>query len=393
MDGLDAIIIGAGAAGMFCAREASLRGRRVAVVDHGDQPGRKLLVSGGGRCNFTNLNAGPDAYVSGNPRFCVSALARFVPDDFIRLLDAHGIPWHEKTLGQLFCDRSAEDVRDMLVTDCRNAGAEFLMSRKVENIQRMEGVFHVKTSREILAAPRLVVATGGLSAGSTGASDFGIEVAHRFGLKVVDPEAALVGLRWGEENRQQWEEMAGVTLPEVVVSSGGREFREAVLFTHAGLSGPAILQASLYWRPGDAVVIDLLPNMDPRTWFKAVRLDRGSAKPWEILDQRLPQRFVERFASLFLPDEPMARISDAEIEDLVVKIKAWKFVPVCTESMEKAEVMRGGVDTDELSSQTMESRKVPRLYFIGEVVDVTGQLGGYNLHWAWASGAAAGRVI
>jgi len=389
---MDIIIIGAGAAGLFCAREAAQRGRQVAVLDHGDQMGRKILVSGGGRCNFTNRQVGPDDYASANPRFCVSALSRFSPDDFIRLVDDHRIPWHEKAHGELFCDRSAEDIRDMLVNDCREAGVEFLMSRRVEEADRKDGMFRVKTSREVLTAPRLVVATGGLSASSTGASGFGYELARRFGLGIVETEPALAGLRWSEGERRRWVEMAGVTLPEVEVTCHGKSFREALLFTHTGISGPAVLPASLYWRVGDSLSVDLLPGLDPRAWFRAVRLSRGSARPEEILDQRLPRRFVDIFSEEQLPGVPLARISDADIEALAAKIKSWKITPAGTEGYDRAEVTRGGVDTAELSSQTMESRKVAGLYFIGEVVDVTGRLGGFNLHWAWASGAAAGRA-
>ena len=389
---MDIIIIGAGAAGLFCAQEAGQRRRRVAVLDHGDQMGRKILASGGGRCNFTNLAVGPADYASANPRFCVSALSRYTPGDFIRLVEGHGIPWHEKAHGELFCDGSAGEIRDMLVNDCREAGVEFLMSRRVEDVDWKDGVFRVKTSRESLSAPRLVVATGGLSAPATGATGFGFELARRFGLGIIGPEPALVGLRWSEAERRRWVEMAGVTLPEVEVSCGGKRFREALLFTHTGISGPAVLQASLYWREGDSISIDLLPGLDPRAWFKAVRQSRGSARPEEILDQRLPKRFVDIFSGEHLPGVPLARLSDTNIVVLASKIKEWRINPVGTDGYDRAEVTRGGVDTAELSSQTMECRKVPGLYFIGEVVDVTGRLGGFNLHWAWASAAAAGRV-
>jgi len=389
---MDIIIIGAGAAGLFCAREAAQRGRQVVVLDHGDQMGKKILASGGGRCNFTNLNVGSDDYFSANPFFCVSALSRYSPDDFIRLVDDHKIPWHEKAHGEIFCDRSAEDIRDMLVNECRAAGVEFLMSRRIEDVECKEGTFRVKTSREVLSAPRLVVATGGLSASVTGASGYGFELARQFGLGIVEPEPALVGLRWSEGDRRRWVEMAGVTLPDVEVTCRGKSFREALLFTHTGISGPAVLQASLYWREGDSISVDLLPGLDPRAWFKTVRQARGSARPVELLDQRLPRRFVDIFSEEQLPGIPLARISDADIEMLAGKIKEWKIRLAGPEGFERAEVTRGGVDTAELSSQTMESRKVPGLYFVGEVVDVTGRLGGFNLHWAWASGAAAGRA-
>jgi len=389
----DVIVLGAGAAGLACAREAARRGRSVLVVDHSPEPGRKLLLSGGGRCNFTNSAAGPDGYASRNPAFCVSALSHHLPVEFTALMDSHGVPWHEEEHGRLFCGRGAAAVRDMLVAECRDAGVAFALGRKVKGARQEGGLFVLSTDGGDIPASRLVVATGGLAAARTGATGLGLEIARSFGLGVVETAPALVGLRWPEGERARWEELAGVTLEGVTVSCGGYSFREAILFTHTGLSGPGILQASLHWRKGEPVVIDLLPGMDPATWFRAVRGERGSARPREFLDARLPTRFAERFRAAFLPDTPLARLSDQEISDITARIRGWKVEPAGTEGFEKAEAMRGGVDTAELSSKTMEARKVPGLYFIGEVVDVTGALGGFNLQWAWSSGAAAGEAV
>ena len=389
----DVIVLGAGAAGLTCARQAARGGRSVLVVDHSPEPGRKLLLSGGGRCNFTNSSAGPDGYSSRNPAFCASALSRHLPTEFTALMDSHGVPWHEEEHGRLFCDRGAAAVRDMLVAECRDAGVEFALGRKVKGARRGGGLFVLSTDGGDIPASRLVIATGGLAAARTGATGLGLEIARSFGLGVVETAPALVGLRWPEGERARWEELAGVTLDNVTVSCGGHLFREAVLFTHTGLSGPGILQASLHWRKGEPVLIDLLPEMDPATWFRAMRQERGSVRPRGFLDARLPARFAERFAAAFLPDTPLARLSDQEISDITARIHGWKFEPAGTEGFEKAEAMRGGVDTSELSSKTMEARKVPGLYFIGEVVDVTGALGGFNLQWAWSSGAAAGEAV
>jgi hypothetical protein len=386
----DILVLGAGAAGLYCAREAALRGRSVAVVDHSPEPGKKLLLSGGGRCNFTNLNAAPDAYLSRNPAFCASALSRHGPAEFIALMDSSGVPWHEEGGGKLFCDKGAGAVRDMLVAGCREAGVRLELGRKPGRVRREGGLF---AADEGLSAPRLVVATGGLAAARTGATGVGLEIARSFGLKIVEPEPALVGLRWAGPDAERWSGLSGIALDGVAVSCGGRAFREAVLLTHTGLSGPGILQASLHWKPGEAVTIDLLPGLDPLPWFKSVRQERGGVRPREFLEARLPARFAERFSAAFLPDTPLARLSDREIADITSLMHGWKVEPAGSEGFERAEVMRGGVDTTELSSKTMESRKVPGLYFIGEVVDVTGALGGFNLQWAWSSAAACAEAV
>lgn len=390
---MDAIIIGAGAAGLFCAREAGRRGRTVVVVDHSDAPARKVMISGGGRCNFTNLRAGPHAYVSANPSFCKSALAGFPAREFVRLLESRRIRYHEKAHGQLFSDGGAEPIRDLLVADCRKAGVEIRLSVRIGDVSRDGGGFRVEAGDDVLAAPRLVVATGGLSAPQTGATGFGHDLARKFGLNVIAPEPALVGLTWGDRDRSRWEKLSGVSLPDVAVTCGRETFREALLFTKTGVSGPAILQASLYRRPGDEIAVNLLPGADVEKDMLALRAASPRSKPEKLLAGRLPRSFVSRFASIYLPDAPLARIAPREIADVAGRIVSWKIEPTGTEGYGKAEVTRGGVDTNELSSKTMEARAVPGLHFVGEVVDVTGQLGGYNLQWAWSSGAAAGRAV
>jgi len=390
---VDVIIIGAGAAGLFCAREAAARGRRVTVIDHSDVAGRKILISGGGRCNFTNLSARPDAYVSANPHFCKSALAGFTARDFIRLVESRRIRYHEKAHGQLFCDGSAEAIRDMLVAECRKEKVEILLSTRINGVRREDDLFHVDAGERTIAAPRLVVATGGLSAPQTGATGFGHDLARQFGLNVIAPEPALVGLTWNSRDRPRWSKLSGVTLPDVAVSCGKQTFREGLLFTRTGLSGPAILQASLYRDPGDEIAVDLLPDVDVRERLLAMREDSGRSKPARLLAENLPKSFASRFATIYLPDAPLARISDSEIASIAERVGHWSIDPTGTEGYGKAEVTRGGVDTEELSSRTMESRKVPGLFFIGEVVDVTGRLGGYNFQWAWSSAVAAGRAV
>ncbi len=388
----DVAVLGAGGAGLLCAREAGLRGRKVVVLDHAERIGRKILVSGGGRCNFTNLGAAPDRYVSRNPRFCVSALSRYTPQDFIALVEDHGIAYHEKKLGQLFCDRSASQIVDLLVAECARAGATLVQGCRVNSVRRTAGGFRLETSAGVFASDALVVATGGLSITKTGATGLGHLLARQFGLAVVEPEPALVGLRWAPPDLVQWADLAGVAVPDCEVRCGSAAFREAVLLTHTGLSGPAILQASLYWHPGEPLVIDLVPDLDVRAWLAAARAARGTAPVPELLADKLPRRFAARFGILKMPAEPVARLSDAALDGIAERLHRWTVVPAATEGWEKAEVTRGGVDTAELSSKTMEAVKVPGLYFIGEVVDVTGWLGGYNFQWAWASGAAAGRA-
>lgn len=389
----DVVILGAGGAGLLCAREAGLRGRSVLVLDHAERIGRKILISGGGRCNFTNLGAEPGRYSSRNPRFCASALARFSPQDFIALVEAHGIAYHEKKLGQLFCDGSASQIVELLVQECEAAGARLVQGCRVNSVRKIGDAFRLETSAGTFSCAALVVATGGLSITKIGATGLGHLLAKQFGLAVIEPEPALVGLRWGPRDLVQWGDLTGVAVPDCVVRSGKTSFREAVLVTHTGLSGPAILQISLYWQNGEPLAIDTLPGVDVADWLSTARQHRGTATLGDLCAEKLPKRFAARYAILHLPEGPVARMSDGMLADVEATLHGWTVTPAATEGWEKAEVTRGGVDTAELSSKTMEARKVPGLHFIGEVVDVTGWLGGYNFQWAWASGAAAGRAV
>ena len=384
----DVLVIGGGAAGLFCAATACARGRSVVVVDHADKLGKKILISGGGRCNFTNLGAGPDNYRSENPHFARSALARYRPEDFIALVERHGIAWHEKTLGQLFCDGSARQIVDLLLAEC--AAARIVTGTSVTSVVPVEGRFQVQTSSGSFDAARVVIASGGLSIPTIGATDFGYRLARGLGLRVVPTMPALVPftLSVGEGLG----DLSGLSA-EAVVKSGEAEFREAVLFTHAGLSGPAILQASTFWDHGETVTIDLLPDRDLAGELAAERAAGTKALLANHLAQHLPKRLAQRWCERAGGDRPLAQWSATDLATFVAAIKAWRVVPSGTEGYRKAEVTRGGVDTAELSSKTMEARRVPGLHFIGEVVDVTGWLGGYNFQWAWASGFAAGNAV
>ena len=388
-------MIGAGAAGMMCAIQAGRRGRRVVLLEHALVIGRKIRISGGGRCNFTNIGASPAQYVSDNPHFCRSALARFMPEDFLTMVRAHGIRFHEKTLGQLFCDDSAQQIIDMLVGECRKAGVDIVLGCEVERIEQAEG-FRVTANTGAYAAPALVIATGGLSLPKIGASDFGYRVAKQFGLRVVPTASALDAFVFSSKDYARFEELAGVALPAVVTCQG-ISFPEAVLFTHAGLSGPAALQASLYWRPGQAVRVNLLPGESAEsllTWFAEKKAGGSRANVETVLAERLPKRLAKCFCVLHgVTEKPLAQQTASALKALSQGLTAWTFTPRGTAGYQTAEVTRGGVDTAELSSKTMACRKVPGLYFIGEVVDVTGWLGGYNFQWAWASGWAAGQAV
>jgi predicted Rossmann fold flavoprotein len=370
----DTIVIGAGAAGLMCAIEAGKRGRRVAVIEHTDRPGNKILISGGGRCNFTNLDTTPDNFISQNPHFAKSALARYTPADFIALVEKHHIPYHEKTLGQLFCDRSAKDITGLLEAECREANVKVILDASVKAIRR-DTTFTLETNTVEYTAPTVVIATGGLSIPKMGATDFGYRIAKQFGLRIVPPRPALVPLLV-----KGYTELAGVST-EVIASIHKRSFREKMLFTHRGLSGPAILQISSYL-PGP-LIVDLMPGIDIRS-----KLHKREGELTSILSEHLPKRL----ASLW-PSRPLAQMSYQEIDDIATGLHSWDVQVNGTEGFEKAEVTAGGVDTAELSSVTMECRKVPGLFFIGEVVDVTGHLGGFNFQWAWASGVAAGNVV
>ncbi|HUP57755.1 MAG TPA: NAD(P)/FAD-dependent oxidoreductase [Bdellovibrionota bacterium] len=390
----DVLILGAGGAGMMCAAQAARRGRDVLLIDHSKKLGGKILISGGGRCNFTNTGASPANYVSKNPHFCKSALSRYPAENFIQLVQAHGIAFHEKKLGQLFCDESAQQIVDLLKAECDEAGAKFALECKVESVsQAADPRFQVVTSMGTFECDSLVVATGGLSIPKIGATDLGYRIAEQFGLKLVAREPALDGFVFGPEEQKHFGDLAGLSI-DCVMSAGGKSFRENLLFTHTGLSGPASLQASLHWYSGDPISIDLTPELDPFAWFLAKKKEGDRRTVKNILCEALPSRFAERFSGLHFPFEsPLPQVSERALEEFCARLKSWSFVPARTVGYGKAEVTRGGVDTDELSSKTMESKKVPGLYFIGEVVDVTGWLGGYNFQWAWASGWAAGQVV
>lgn len=397
----DVVVIGAGAAGLMCAIEAGKRGRRVVVLEHNTRIGRKILISGGGRCNFTNLHTRPEHFVSGNPHFAKSALARYGPREFVRMVERHGIPYHEKTLGQLFCDRSAGDITGMLERECRAAGVRIetgcLVAAAVNRHARQDAGFVLETARGAFHGAALVIATGGLSVPKTGATPFGYGIAGQFGLKTVECRPALAPLVFSQEDHARYEGLAGVSA-EVAASSGGHRFREKMLFTHRGLSGPAILQVSMYWKPGQTLEIDLLPGMDVIGLLRQCRAAGNRAEARTAIGRLLPKRLAERWfeihgSEIHGQSKPLAALGDREIEAISGGLHRWQVKPAGSEGYEKAEVTAGGVDTDELSSKTMEAKKAPGLYFIGEVVDVTGQLGGFNFQWAWASGFAAGQSV
>jgi predicted Rossmann fold flavoprotein len=383
----DALILGGGAAGLMCAIEAAKRGRRVAVLERAGRLGKKILISGGGRCNFTNINCQPENFLSSNPHFAKSALSRYTPVDFITLVEKHRIPYHEKTLGQLFCDRSASDILGMLEAECRDAEVSIFLNASIKEVERANE-FIVRTTRAEFRAAALVVATGGLSIPKIGATSFGYDLARQFGLTIRDPWPGLVPLLLGEEDCSRYCDLAGVSA-DVVASCSGQQFREKMLITHRGLSGPAILQTSSYWKKPQPIQIDLLPGREVITAFRDPKTPRNLNPLRTELRKFLPHRFSDRWLDFHAPTS----FTNRSLDDVEKQIHGWTITPFGTEGYEKAEVTAGGVDTDELSAKTMESRKVPGLSFIGEVVDVTGQLGGFNFQWAWASGAAAGRAL
>lgn len=383
----DALILGGGAAGLMCAIEAGKRGRRIAVLERADRCGKKILISGGGRCNFTNIHCRPENFLSGNPHFAKSALARYTPEDFIALVEKHRIPYHEKTLGQLFCDRSARDILAMLEEECRSAGVNIFLNSDIRRVTRDE-TFRVQTAKEDFRAPALVVATGGLSIPKIGATSFGYDLARQFGIKIQHPRPGLVPFVLGGEERSRFGDLAGVSA-EVTASCDGEQFRGKMLFTHRGLSGPAILQVSSYWSESGALSIDLAPGTVVTEAFRDLKTPRTLGNLRTELRRILPQRLADRWLDYHAP----ASWANSSLEQFEQQAHAWKIHPVGTEGFDKAEVTVGGVDTQELSAKTMECRKLPGLFFIGEVVDVTGHLGGFNFQWAWASGAAAGRAL
>ncbi|GAM05910.1 BaiN/RdsA family NAD(P)/FAD-dependent oxidoreductase [Novosphingobium sp. MBES04] len=389
-DTYDAIILGAGAAGLFCARVAALRGRRVLVLDHAEKPGKKILISGGGRCNFTNIDTLPERYLSNNAHFAKSALSRFTPRDFLDLVEAHGIGWHEKTLGQLFCDGSAKQIVEMLLEECAKGDVTVHCGDAVASVERGEEGYTVRYGAAQAHAPSLVIATGGPSIPKMGATGFAYDLARQFGLKVVQPRPALVPLTLPADEAL-FRELSGVAT-EVVVTCGKTAFREAALFTHRGLSGPAILQISSYWQRGDTVHIDFLPGQE-RGWLKAAKRARPKVALRKVLGEALPDRLAQALAERLALTNELGNLSDKALDTAEAQLARWPFVPDGSEGFAKAEVTAGGIDTAGLSSKTMEARKVPGLYAIGEAVDVTGWLGGYNFQWAWASGFAAGEAI
>jgi predicted Rossmann fold flavoprotein len=382
----DALILGGGAAGLICAIEAGKRGRKVAILERNERTGKKILISGGGRCNFTNLYCQPENFICSNRHFPKSALARYTPADFISLLEAHRVPYHEKALGQLFCDRSAHDVTSVLAAECNAVGTRIFLNTKIREIKRGD-LFEVSTEAGEFHAPVLAVATGGPSIPKLGATSFGYDVARQFGLKIVKPRPALVPLIFGPKDRERYCELAGVST-EVVATTNGQSFREKMLITHRGLSGPAILQISSYWEKGREIRIDLAPGRDVFARMRESE-ERSVSAGRAALQGVLPKRFATRWLELNVP----GGWSNQALTQAETQVHVWPILPVDTEGYEKAEVTAGGVDTDEISSRTMESKKVPGLFFIGEVVDVTGQLGGHNFQWAWASGVAAGRTL
>ncbi len=379
-------MLGAGAAGLFCAFEAGKRGRRVAVIEHADRIGKKILISGGGRCNFTNLHTTPENFFSANPHFAKSALARYTPADFIALVQKHRIPYHEKTLGQLFCDNSATEITNLLESECRAAQVQIILNTRITEVSRTSE-FVLRSDSAEFRAPILVVATGGLSIPKIGATSFGYDLARQFGHKIVPTRPGLVPLAFNRGDHQRYSELAGVST-EVIASTGKNSFREKMLFTHRGLSGPAILQISSYWKEGQPIHLDLAPEQDATAKLCfSTRRDLASLR--KSLQQFLPNRFAERWLEFHAPPNytnPALGAFEKQLHD-------WTVTPAATEGYEKAEVTAGGLDTRELSSKSMESRLVPGLFLIGEVVDVTGHLGGFNFQWAWASGFAAGQAV
>jgi predicted Rossmann fold flavoprotein len=385
----DVIVIGGGAAGLFCAIEAGKRGRKVLVLEHTERVGKKIAISGGGRCNFTNIHTSAENFISANPHFCKSALARYTPADFISLVEKHGIAYHEKKLGQLFCDGSSSQIIDMLLRECTDAGVEIRCRCQVLSL-RKENLFRVETNQGSFFSSSIVIATGGLSIPTLGATDFGYRIARQFGLRVEETRPALVPLTLTSQMQRRLMTLSGVSL-EVLANCRDKEFRENLLITHRGLSGPAILQISSYWRPCETISLNLMPDEDVLDILERNR--DSEIELVNLLSRILPRRFAQAWCELYAASKPLRQYDSYELQDIAQKLHNMQVIPSGTEGFRKAEVTAGGVSTSELSSQTMEARRVPGLYFIGEAVDVTGQLGGYNFQWAWASGHAAGQYV
>jgi len=390
----DVIIIGAGAAGLFCAAQAGQRGRRVLLLDNGKKPGRKILMSGGGRCNFTNLYTEPAAYLSHNPHFCKSALARYTQWDFIDLVNRHGIAWHEKTLGQLFCDDSAQQIVDLLLAECDKGNVTLRLRSEVLSVARDESGYTLQLNGSTVQAEKLVIASGGLSMPGLGATPFGYKIAEQFGLSVFPTRAALVPFTLHKPLLEQLQTLSGVALETTIDAQDGTRFKEAMLFTHRGLSGPAVLQISSYWLPGEFVTIDLSPATPLEAFLTAQREAHPNLSLKNSLAKILPKRLVEVLQALkVVPDITLKQLNSKQQTELTQTLHAWRIQPNGTEGYRTAEVTLGGVDTTQLSSKTMEARAVPGLYFIGEVADVTGWLGGYNFQWAWSSAWACAQAL
>ncbi|MEQ5834142.1 NAD(P)/FAD-dependent oxidoreductase [Marinobacter sp. NFXS9] len=387
----DVIIIGAGAAGLMCAATAGYRGRRVLVIDHANKPGKKILMSGGGRCNFTNLNSTPANFLSANPHYCISALKRYTPQDFLELVERHGIEHEEKAAGQLFCQDSSKDILNMLLTECEWAGAEIRLKTSVTAIREQSGGYQVRTSTGTLTCESLIVACGGLSIPTMGATGFGYDIARQFGLEVLPTRAGLVPFTLHPELKEQLAPLSGISCP-VDVHCNGEHFREPMLVTHRGLSGPSMLQISSFWQPGDTLQIDLLPGENAQERLSQLRQEKPQSTVAHYLNRHLPKRFAQAFNDLQDWTGPLQGYRNADIEAVGQTLNRWTIKPAGTEGYRTAEVTLGGVDTRQLSSKTMAVNDRPNLFFIGEVVDVTGHLGGHNFQWAWASGVASGNA-
>jgi predicted Rossmann fold flavoprotein len=391
MKNYDVIIIGAGAAGLMCAIEAGKRQRRVLVLDHANKVGKKILMSGGGRCNFTNLEILPERYLSHNPHFCLSALKRYTQWDFIKLVNEYAIPHHTKTLGQLFCDHKASDIVNMLLAECDKYNVEIKLNSEIREVKKINNGFEIKIKDSNFSCSSLVIATGGLSIPTMGASPFGYKIAEQFAIKVWPTRAGLVALTLQDVDKQKYAALSGIAI-DSIVSVNQQTFRENILFTHRGLSGPAILQISSYWQPGEALTINLLPELDLLAILKQKKVSNPKSILKSELVQHLPKHVIETFFSKELLETTLANMPYEQFAQIVQQLQAWQIKPNNTEGYRTAEVTLGGVDCDAISSQTMEARQVPGLYFIGEVLDVTGWLGGYNFQWAWSSGWVAGQV-
>ncbi len=392
MRSTDVVIIGAGAAGLMCALTAAKRGRQVLLIDHANKAGKKILMSGGGRCNFTNMYADPANFASKNPHFCKSALARYTPWDFIAMVSKHGVPYHEKKLGQLFCDNKSKDILIMLLDECQQAGVDLRLDTLVQQIEKTESGYLLSTEMGQVASPSLVVATGGLSIPTLGATGFGYEIARQFGHNVLSTRAGLVPFTFSGQLKELCAELTGTSI-DCAVSCNGESFRENILFTHRGLSGPAILQISSFWHPGDVVEINLLPDRDALEWLQAQQAARPNRELKTVLGEVFTKKMATLLSDHWFASKQMRQYTRAGLHDIADKLGAWQVVPASTEGYRTAEVTLGGVDTREVSSKTMESLKNPGLYWIGEVLDVNGHLGGFNFQWAWASGHAAAQFV